>query len=368
MAYRRRSIYRSSRRPSFTPSVSTPKFDSPVLGAELKAYKGTFSWMLDVQKQYEKFGHLSQKQWDGVARTLNKNKPAKLASTWTNGVHVKINIMLRRGVAMKLKKDLNLPYGPFALTVTKINNAFKSRYSTKFTVSARINGDTAVNACRICGRTLTDNKSIVSGIGPTCAKKLGALYITYQTDIKKFMAEFKAECDKVGEFSVDLWENNIKEGADLMMKAYTDILAKAGTSLASTMTSGSVSPVSQSVTASAQVSAPAPRPIINSTPIGVKLNFHLDYYQGEGNTKNYLHWNPQSFTFSVERSSLPGTMGSDPIPNQVFIKNAKTGNIRKFIYEGQDMDGSGEDVYGTRYVAVDEHDNKINCHLLIIND
>ena len=73
----------------------------------------------------------------------------------------------------------------------------------------------------------------------------------------------------------------------------------------------------------------------------------------------YLHYNKTNQTLSVEISDLPDTFD---IKRELIIYNPKTGNTKEFIHYKNDVDGSGEDVYGYRYK------NSEGIELLIIND
>jgi hypothetical protein len=72
-----------------------------------------------------------------------------------------------------------------------------------------------------------------------------------------------------------------------------------------------------------------------------------------------MHWQHKTQTFVAEISEL-----RDFFPTKVIVLTSeKTGNTMTFKYYDTDMDATGEDIYGWRYVA-----EKAEIELLIIND
>ena len=81
---------------------------------------------------------------------------------------------------------------------------------------------------------------------------------------------------------------------------------------------------------------------------------------------DHLDYNPKTKTFCEEISTLESFYKmkiSNPTPNSIFVLNPSTGNSKLFVYEGKDTDGSGEDIYGWRYI-----NKETGLKLLLIND
>jgi hypothetical protein len=74
---------------------------------------------------------------------------------------------------------------------------------------------------------------------------------------------------------------------------------------------------------------------------------------------DYLHYNKEDRTLSVEISDLPDDFETK---HELVVYNPKTGNTKLFKHYKNDTDGSGEDVYGYRYKSSE------GIELLIIND
>jgi hypothetical protein len=54
--------------------------------------------------------------------------------------------------------------------------------------------------CRCCGKTLTDEMSQVTGIGPVCAKYVGVEHPKSKNDVEKFKEDMSNKIDEIGEF------------------------------------------------------------------------------------------------------------------------------------------------------------------------
>jgi len=168
------------------------------------AYNGTFKFMLDMKKRLLSNSGLTDNQWNAVYKCFTKEKPnnnvsqpAQAAQPVMIDFATPIPITLNRTAAMNIKKTYNLMFGPFTIEVLGFMPGGKRTFGNHI-FKFRVNASGAVNVCRICGKSLKDHKSVVSGIGPVCAKGLKHLYHTYQTDIQKFMQQFADECNKIG--------------------------------------------------------------------------------------------------------------------------------------------------------------------------
>ena len=181
--------------------ISKPKFAEPdAAGVDVKC-KG---WLMNnshntnpllksIQEQYSKHLQLTQKQWSIVEAQMNRSNyvavpkvPVKLGSP--------IPIMINRTAAFKEIRDkLKLDYGVFAVKINRVLNSGKARNGNQWAeLEILPDADTPVSCCRVCGKTLKDHRSIVSGIGPDCAKKFKTIYHSYSTNnLQVFRDDFK---------------------------------------------------------------------------------------------------------------------------------------------------------------------------------
>ena len=202
----------------------------------LISYNGTFKFLLDMRDRLvnQKVG-LSDNQWNAVYKCYNReNRNAIQITTNTPSTVAPAPVMidfatpipvtLNRTAAMKIKKKYNLMFGPFTV---EILGFIPTRRNHKYqTFKFRVNAAGAVNVCRICGKSLKDQKSVVSGIGPVCAKGLGHMYHTYQTDIQKFMQQFADECNKIGVMEADFSLYHVKDNMQRLQMEMDDLFYK----------------------------------------------------------------------------------------------------------------------------------------------
>lgn len=226
--YRRRYGYRRRRPTGPAPGAQKQKYQDCTkfgLPAELNTfllnYTDSDTFMKSFQEQLAKYG-LTEKQWKIVENKLahHKAKTNPLKTPLPTMQVANIPIFINRTAAFREIRDpYKLPYGIFSLKIKSISNAGKARNGNIYAeIEVEADADSPVNACRICGKTLRDHKSVVSGIGPDCAKKLGALYITYKQDVQKFVNDFKIEAAKVGIMKIKIWNFQIKENSSEFIK------------------------------------------------------------------------------------------------------------------------------------------------------
>lgn len=219
---------------------------------KVNEYKGTNPFILKMKDVIEKWGKLTPKQEEAVERVLsvkptvnidelpeNLQKIAKydgpnnfvqdiqkkLLANWTlselqiskaNEQIVKERtemsylvfpksiptpgetIKIGRGIGIKLKETYGLKFNPILIDITKIIAITEKavKFSGKLTIKR---GD----VCTSCLRTLTDEFSMLTGMGKTCAKHLGVPYITDRSQATKFREEYLKRVDEIGE--MEFW-------------------------------------------------------------------------------------------------------------------------------------------------------------------
>lgn len=237
-----RKVYTGNRYANHQP---VPKFMSPdhiqgfctadeayKLVQHLNSYSGKFSLMIEMRDKFNgqngyKQSGLSEKQWGIVRKNMHMETPAK-PFTPVMFLHP-CDIVVNKTVAYShFKKKLGMKYGIFTLRVHSIKNVERSRGGAyyKITMDVSPNADGPVSACRVCGKALTDHTSITTGIGPTCAKKIGATK-AYKSDVKKFMEEVKKEFQKVGVTEITTWDSYIVQGSHPIMAEINNHFNKA---------------------------------------------------------------------------------------------------------------------------------------------
>jgi len=259
-----------------------PKFTDPVqcgvttvTPAQISGYTGSDTFLITIRDAFTKYGHLSQRQWEIAAKSLNKvpyvPKPAI-------DVVTPMPIFVNRTVAFREIRDkYKLKYGIFALKITKVTGAGKARNGNswaEFEVVA--DTDSAMSCCRVCGKTLKDHNSVVSGIGPDCAKRFGG-YKNYKSNIQQFMLDFKKEVASVGTMTIRVWENQIKENLPNFKLAVETYINQPQAAISSTMSTIAVHPNPPALVAT----PPAPVKAVKA-PIFVHKAKSTDFKKGDG--------------------------------------------------------------------------------------
>ena len=160
-------------------------------------YQGTNSFVNELKGKLEKYGKLSDKQVSAAIRTIqsdeNKANTRKL-NIPTVGETVKVG----RSVGQKMKEQYGLQFNPILLDITKVLAVSPKavKFSGKMTVKR---GD----VCVCCAKTLTDEFSMLTKMGKTCAKHMGVEYITDASQAERFRNEYLAKVEEIGE--MEFW-------------------------------------------------------------------------------------------------------------------------------------------------------------------
>jgi len=167
------------------------------LPMELKAivqYTGESNFVNDLKVKYKKYRQLTEKQvsagYKAIDRETQKDSQKEL-----NIKLVGNTIKLGRKIALSIKENYDMDFHPVLVDVTEVmtisNKAFK--------LKAKLTKDNA-GICRCCGRTLTDEMSQVTGIGPVCAGYVGVKHPKNSNDVAKFKEDMSDKIDEIGEF------------------------------------------------------------------------------------------------------------------------------------------------------------------------
>jgi hypothetical protein len=187
---------------------------SPSLRAIVE-YNGESTFVLDLKTKYLTYRTLTEKQiqkgYEAVDRENQKNSQVNM-----NIKLVGNTIKLGRKIAEGIKKEKSIDFHPILVDVTEVmvmsNKAFKLK--AKLT---KENG----GICRCCGKTLTDEMSRMTGIGPVCSKYVGVEHPSNKADLPQYREEINKKIDEVGEFEFWIPKRGIVEwkgSAGVMLK------------------------------------------------------------------------------------------------------------------------------------------------------
>jgi len=157
-------------------------------------YTGESTFVNDLKMKFKKYRKLTDKQVDAGFKAIDR----EIQKDSQKEMNIKLvgnTIKIGRKVAVGIKENYNLEFHPILVDVTEVmvmsNKAFKLK--AKLT---KENG----GICRCCGRTLTDEMSQVTGIGPVCAKYVGVEHPKSKDDVEQFKVDISNKIDEIGEF------------------------------------------------------------------------------------------------------------------------------------------------------------------------
>ena len=166
-------------------------------------YEGSNEFVLDIKNKFVMYRNLTERQISTAVKSIKREKnPSKVLDIKLNNE----SVQLKRGIALKIKKEYGLEFMPILVDLVK--TTMISQKAVKVVAKlTKENGD----VCRCCGATLTDDKSMITGLGPICSKNLGVPYIKDQEDLNRFKMDLNKRIDEIGEFEFWLPKTQIKE-------------------------------------------------------------------------------------------------------------------------------------------------------------
>ena len=175
--------------------VNQVKVDVESLPENLKSianYEGENKFVNDIKTKLMTYGTLTDNQVSTantqIQKESDKDKTLKLRIPVLGET-----IQLRRTTAEVLKVKHGLEFNPLLIDVIKILEISPKaiKVSGKLTVKRG-------KICNCCAKTLTDEFSMLTGLGKTCAKHLGVKYITDSTQADKFREEYLNKVEEIG--------------------------------------------------------------------------------------------------------------------------------------------------------------------------
>jgi uncharacterized protein (DUF433 family) len=156
-------------------------------------YTGENSFVKEIGSKFKKYGTLTEKQITAAVKQIQKeeDKERTIRVNWPiEGDSIKIT----RKVGEELKKKYDLKFNPILLDVTRLKAVSPKavQFIAKMTVKRG-------KVCTCCGRTLTDEFSMLTGIGKLCAKHIGVEYITDRSQAERFRNEYLDRVEEIGE-------------------------------------------------------------------------------------------------------------------------------------------------------------------------
>ena len=176
---------------------------------KIQSYDGPSDFVNDIKSKLEKFGKLSDKQVSAALNQIQKEE-TKNATRKMNLILDGDTIIVGRNIGQKLKETYGLKFNPTLLDLTKVLAITPKavKLAGKMTIKR---GD----VCVCCGRTLTDEFSMLTKMGKTCASHMNVEYITDKSETERFRNEYLQRVEEIGEMEfwvpkrqIKKWEGN----------------------------------------------------------------------------------------------------------------------------------------------------------------
>jgi hypothetical protein len=182
---------------------------------KIAAYEGKNSFVNELKGKLAQYGKLSDKQISAALSQIEKEE-TKAATVHMNIPAVGDTIKIGRKAGQSLKETYGLKFNPILLDVTKVLAI--SPKAVKFAAKLTIKRG---SVCTCCMKTLTDEFSMLTGLGKICASHVGVPYITDKSQAESFRVEYMKRVDEIGEMELWVPKSQIKtwEGtADILLK------------------------------------------------------------------------------------------------------------------------------------------------------
>lgn len=167
------------------------------LPTEIRAiveYTGINTFVNDLKLKYTTYGRLTDNQitsgYESIQREKNNDNQKQ--------VNIKLvgnTIKLGRKIASGIKEKYDMKFHPILVDVTEVVSMSDRAFKLKAKLTKENGG-----ICRCCGKTLTDEVSIITGIGPICSKFVGVEQPKRKEAIAQYVEELNKKIDELGEF------------------------------------------------------------------------------------------------------------------------------------------------------------------------
>ena len=160
---------------------------------KIQAYTGENSFVKEIQSKLEKYGKLSDKQVSAALGQIQKDEN-KSATKKMNIPAEGDTIQVGRKIGQQMKETYGLQFNPTILDITKVLGISPKavKFAGKMTVKR-------AKVCVCCAKTLTDEFSMLTTMGKTCAKHMKVEYIKDKSQADRFREDYLKKVEEIGE-------------------------------------------------------------------------------------------------------------------------------------------------------------------------
>ena len=164
---------------------------------KIEAYAGKNSFVKEIQSKLEKYGKLSDKQVSAAINQIQKEE-SKAQIKKMNIPAEGDTIQVGRKIGQQMKETYGLQFNPTILDITKVLGMSPKavKFAGKMTVKR-------AKVCVCCAKTLTDEFSMLTTMGKTCAKHMGVEYIKDKSQADRFREDYLKKVEEIG--TMEFW-------------------------------------------------------------------------------------------------------------------------------------------------------------------
>jgi hypothetical protein len=178
---------------------------SVALTEKVNNYQGKNSFIVKMKDLLSKGKTLSPKQSEVSLQIISKEEESErvIRMNWPTPGET---IIIGRKIGQDLKKEYELEFNPTLLDITRLLgvSAKAVKFAGKMTIKRG-------KICTSCMRDLTDEFSMLTGMGKTCARHLKVPYIKDASETTRFREDYLKRVEEIGEMEFWVPKNQIKK-------------------------------------------------------------------------------------------------------------------------------------------------------------
>jgi ribosomal protein L16/L10AE len=168
-------------------------------------YDGPSEFVNDIKIKFKTYGTLSDKQISASLKQIQKEVDK------ANTVKLRIptpgeTVTVGRKIGQQMKEAYGLKFNPMIIDITKLLAVSPKaiKFSGKMTTGRN-------KVCRCCAKTLTDEFSMLTGVGKTCANHMRIPYITDKSQADRFLNDYLRRVEEIGEMEFWVPKSQVKK-------------------------------------------------------------------------------------------------------------------------------------------------------------
>ena len=168
-------------------------------------YTGENSFVKDIASKFKTYGTLTQKQIEAATKQIVKehDEEKTIRMNWNTPGET---IIVGRKVGQLLKETYKLEFNPMLIDITRLLSV--SPKAVKFAGKMTIKRG---KICTSCMKDLTDEFSMLTGMGKICAKHMRVPYIKDVSEATRFREDYLKRVEEIGEMEFWIPRKQIKK-------------------------------------------------------------------------------------------------------------------------------------------------------------